>query len=624
MQPWSNLNATSFDVETSGTLREYALQPWRVAQDKAWLTSYATSGVFVSALTNPAPWQLKEFLQYAIDHKLTIVGWNVAFDAAWCIAYGCEAEVMQLNWLDGMLLWRHVFIEPEYDMTKGKKKSYGLKMWVAENVPAYADYGNDIDFAATDEISVAERLKYNKLDAVFTLAATKRYYNVLLQTNPRGLKAALIEAECIPLVAKAIVNGLNVDEAYTAALSQSQAAEAARCLSELSVHGVTEKIVRSPKQLRHLMFDVWGLNPIKNTPNGDASTDKEVLHELSFYDPRAKTLRQYREALGNETKFPAAITNSVTYNGDGKTHPSPFIFGTYSSRFTYASKQGKNKDVRQTGFAIHQMKRGAEFRNELCAPPGYTIVEFDAAGQEFRWMAVASGDETMLELCALGEDAHSYMAAQIDRSDYREMIAKVKAKDEVAGQRRFLGKVANLSLQYRTSAAKLCSVARVQYDLPMQLNEAKAIRGTYLRTYKNVPIYWDTQIRQCTLQRYAETFAGRRVQLLDSFSGDKAWSLASTAINYRIQGTGADQKYLAFKVLKSYTIRYNIIFAWELHDGLYFYVPDALVSKCVPEMQTLLNTLPYEQEWGFKPPIPMPWDAKYGKSWGDMVEWKVN
>lgn len=47
------------------------------------------------------------------------------------------------------------------------------------------------------------------------------------------------------------------------------------------------------------------------------------------------------------------------------------------------------------------------------APPCYKILEFDASGQEFKWMAIASGDEKMLSLCVPGEDAHSYMTAKL-------------------------------------------------------------------------------------------------------------------------------------------------------------------------------------------------------------------
>jgi DNA polymerase-1 len=377
------------------------------------------------------------------------------------------------------------------------------------------------------------------------------------------------------------------------------------------------------------MFEDWGLpvlkqNTSKKTGKTTDSTDKEVLHELSFIDPRAKYLRQYREALGNKTKFVDAPEASAEYNGDGKSHPLAIVFSTYTGRVTYVSKQGKNKDERQIGFALHQEKREERFRDIAIPPEGYTLVEFDAAGQEYRWMAIASGDPAMQHLCMEGEDAHTYMGAQIARRDYTELRAAYAAKDKDAGSARQLGKVANLSCGYRTSAGKLRVVARVNYSLPMELPEATHIRETYLRTYPNVPRYWSRQIEQVKRLGYAETFAGRRVQVQGSWSGDGAWSREATAINYPIQGTGADQKYLALAVLRGYIVKHGIHFAWELHDGLYFYVPTKIVDKVIPEMRYLLNNLPYKKAWGFDPPIPLPWDCKASdKSWGQLKEVKV-
>lgn len=237
-------------------------------------------------------------------------------------------------------------------------------------------------------------------------------------------------------------------------------------------------------------------------------------------------------------------------------------------------------------------------------------------------MAIASMDETMLELCQPGEDAHSFMGAAIARQDYRELVDAVHSEEKEAKDQRQLGKVANLALQYRTSGGKLCSVARIQYNLPMTVPEAKAIRETYLQTYPGVPKYWEQQIAECSKLQYVESFAGRRVQLLGNFNGQDGWSLASTAINYRIQSTGADQKYLALAVLRPYMLKHGIRFAWELHDGIYLYVPDAKVSQCVPEIKRMLGSLPYQRAWGFTPPIPLPWDSKVGKSWGNLHDFK--
>lgn len=619
---WDDTKFAAFDVETSGTLPEYALQPHRVNTKDAWITACARAvkGQIWGMLA-PGKYELESLLLDAIQNKITLVGWNVAFDAAWCCAYGLTDLAMQVTWLDGMLLLRHLEIEPEYDATsRFKKKSYGLKPTVARFFPEHAGYEADVDFHDPSPESRAKLLAYCKKDTVFTLALTKKFYNQLAE-NPKQLRAALIEARSIPLVAQAWYEGILIDQDALASLDTQLVRVAQECLQVLSPHGVTAKIVASPKQLGKLLFEDWKLPVIKQTDGGADSTDKETLHELAFIDPRAKIVRAYREALGNRTKFSTGIAESVAYNGDGRTRPQMAIFGTYSGRATYYSKQGRNKEERPTGFALHQEKRGKDYRDLLMAPPGYTLCEFDAAAQEFRWMAIAAGDEAMLGLCEPGEDAHSYMGAQIMHRDYRELIKYVRAEDKAALVVRKLGKFCNLSFQFRVGSAKATAVARVQYELDVKEFEVKSYIATYLQSYPRVPQYWKMQIAECRALKYVETFAGRRVQLLDDFNGDNGWSLGSTAINYRIQGTSADQKYLALGVLRPYMLKHECRFGWDIHDGLYIYVPDAKVSECVPEIKRLLDNLPYRQAWGFTPPIPLPFDVRVGKSWGNLKEY---
>jgi hypothetical protein len=227
-------------------------------------------------------------------------------------------------------------------------------------------------------------------------------------------------------------------------------------------------------------------------------------------------------------------------------------------------------------------------------------------------MAIASNDPNMLKLCMPGQDAHAFMGNKIDPN----------AADKKAARQ--LGKIANLSLGYRTSAKKLRTVARVQYNLPMQQPEADKIHAAYQEAYSNVPVFWKSQIAKVKRDKYVETYAGRRVSIIGDWDGNHSWSMGSTAINYRIQGTGADQKYLALAVLKPYLIQIGARFAWDLHDGIYLYVPDDKVKEAAAQIKLLLDNLPYESAWGFKSPIPLPWDCKAGKSWGELKDYKIN
>jgi DNA polymerase I-like protein with 3'-5' exonuclease and polymerase domains len=899
MSDWDDEQYIAFDFETSGKLPEYGLQPWRLRTGEAWITSlawvYRENGETKRGGTiDPDPLYIACFLAWAIESGRTLVGWNVQFDIQWLLALGLDNHVHQCRFVDGMLVWRHLEIEPEYETTRVSKKSYSLKTAVREHLPQYAGYEDQIDFHSTDPADRVKLHTYNIQDCLFTLRITKKLYE---QLKARQRQAMWIEAQCLAMVAKANVEGMLLDTTYAQWLSKVNRDVAAKKLALLAPHGVTEAVVRSPKQLQVLMYDVWKLPVLKETTSAKTgtvsrSTDKTVLHELAFIDVRAKELRAYREALNNDTKFAITPIRSVQYCGDGMSHPNARVFGTYSGRMTYSSKQGKGVTERPTGFALHQMPRMSEkqpldFRAQVIAPKGYTIVEFDAAGQEFRWMAMAANDLTMLQLCQPGEDAHSFMGAKIARMDYKEFLRRLALKEQHIKDGRQMGKIANLciakgeivltdrgpcsielvksddlvwdgeafvahdgvsfsgerwtidndgvmatpshqvlvsgawtahdetqrmgwaidracaprhalrivggiarravreawrdlragalrlwdrarsqpavhgdrtinhvqglryalatsaewrpdrdrrgdatlaeasqrmvstmlepegslmaklwgawdrvsvlisggsrgihqtnsaashvpqtrhrparqrgslrawklalgyaqseprksaqvetydivncgprtryaingrivhnSLQYRTSAKKLRVVARVDYDVPMTMTDAYFIHDLYRTTYWRVPEYWDRQIALTMRRQWVETFAGRRVQVKGDWNGKNGWSMGSTAINYRIQGTGADQKYLAMMMMRDYIHTIGARFFLDLHDGIYLLVPDRLAKSAAKHIKKELDNLPYAQTWNFIPPIPLPWDCKMGKTWGGLKEFK--
>lgn len=620
-------NLVAFDVETVSSINpEYQLQPWRARANEARISCYAfawaTGGGDVEhkivTKSSQDLGKLKNTLAKLAKQKTTIVGWNVAFDIAWLIAHGMREEVFALKWLDAMNLWKRVdsnrlrLVE-----TRHKVLSFGLKTAVAEFLPQYAGYGDGIDFNPFTHKDMNMLREYNELDARYTLMLANMFLSKLTPVETRNAK---IESACLPLVADSVVRGLTVDTCTATKLSAALDTVIREAFVKLRVFGTTPEILASPAQLADLLYNQWGLPKLKLTPAGRDSTDKETLHELSLLDARAKVIHQYREAMGNKEKFVAKVLASAKYNGDGTTHPQMAVYSTYTGRATYFSKQGKGKNERQTGVALHQIPRQKSFRELYLPPEGFKLLEFDAAGQEFRWMACASMDETMLGLCAAGEDAHAYMGAQIAGLDYRGLVQRVHDGDKAAKDQRQLGKVANLSLGYRTSAKTLLRVARVQYGLPMELVEATKIHTTYARTYPGVARYWKQQIANCRSLGYAESFAGRRVQLCGSWIGPARWELESTAINYRIQGTGADQKYLALMVLRDYLPKVGGYFYFDLHDAIFVIVPHARARQAAVEIKALFDNLPYKQAWGYEPPIRFPWDAKIGSSWGDLKE----
>lgn len=620
------MQLAGFDIETCGKQDAFALQPWRYRTEQAWITSFVGLSPTYEADTisrTKMKSEARAFLHHCKQEQYTIATWNGAFDIAWLIAMGLRKEVFECEWIDGMLLYRHLCQFPTFEMAthiRGRF-SFGLKAAVARFLPQHAGYEDDVNYNPQTPEEWDKLRKYNRRDVDFTIQLTRHFWNTL---NPAQRRVAYIESRALPMVADTIVRGLTVDVDHATQLSDKLDGEAAAAYMQLRLtcDKVSPEVLASPKQLANLLQS-WGLAPVAHTATGAMSTDRDSLMLLADRDERAKLVSDYREAQNNKTKFADAVLDSAMYNTEYDiVHPQARIYGTYTGRMTYTSTQGKGKSTVQTGIALHQWKRGADFRKTVKAPEGYTLCEFDFAGQEFRWMGVMSKDPTMLSLCMPGEDAHSFMGASIAGAGYRDIIRRVHEGDKDAAGVRRLGKVANLSLQYRTSAARLQTIARIQHNLRITYDTAKEIHTTYRRTYREVPNYWRNQANLAKHGLHVSNLIGRQVQFLPPGQRDPTgnWNYEATAINYPIQSIGAEQKYLALLVARNLLPEWRAYFYFELHDGLFFIVPNELALGFVETMKHALSNLPYTKAWGVQLPIAFPVDAKYGPTWGELNE----
>jgi DNA polymerase-1 len=633
---------TAFDVETWGSEDLFALQPFRLVRGDAWLTSAATAfydkrgTLQTSVVREPKPLALAQWLDTMAGKY--VVCWNAPFDVAWLLAVdlahpelNIRAKVFAVSWLDGMLLYRHLINAPRYK--EEGRMSLGLKEAVAHLFPAEAGYETGVHFNPVNEVQWKHLLDYNQLDCRFTLRIVACLLSLLAEKVQRN---ALIEARCIPLVAETKLAGLRVNPERAVALRERLTEKRDAALVQLALtEGMLEwqKIIASPKQLGQLLYEDWKLTIPHLTDKGAPSTDKEALTILGLQDPRANLIYTYRECQTRKTKFCDGALAALEYNGDGHARPDFRIFGTYTGRGTYSSKVGKNKAERPSGIAIHQWVNDPEYRALIEVDDDSELIEADFAGQEFRWMAVESGDAVMLNLCLPGQDAHSYMAGQISHDHTYEWIMANREEDPIAKAVRKLGKVGNLSCQYRTGPGTLMKVAAIQHGVHLIYDDAKLVTDTYRKTYRSVPKYWSRQIYIAKSQGWVETLAGRRVHLGDfhDWKGrdaegvpfDWTWAHESTSINFPIQGVGADQKYLALLVARNYLPQVGGKFLMELHDGMFFRVPKPYAERAARDLKSLLSNLPYKRAWGVDLPIEFPVDVKRGPHWGALKEIKA-
>lgn len=600
-----------FDLETPQDEPSWGLQPWRARTDGATIKSVA---VYFSDGSNktvrmPTKAWLKDFLRFCADAKITLVGWNLLFDIAWLHAIGLTKEVNACTWMDALLLLKRV------DGWKNRElggKGYGLKTEVARRWPEHADYGlgDDVIKVPQTEEEWARFLEYNLKDAEFTTLLAMEY---LEQLSPEEQRAARQEALGLSPIALSAINGISVNLVALFELKKDVAIRRAEAEAKLNVPA---SVIASPKQLAKLLYEDWGFGVVNTTPKGVPSTDKEALLTLELEYPedvRLRALLDVRKCNTQQAKFVDAVLASVKYHGESVTRPSPILSGTYSGRLTYGSNQGKGKAQIQTGIALHQWERGKAARSILTAPEGFVIAEFDASGQEMRLMADASQDEMMLKLFNDGIDGHAYMGAQIEGKEW-QWVSGEQDKDPEAKRIRNLGKFANLSLQYRISADSIRVRALTQYGLNIGAAKAQKIKDTYLKTYPGVPRFWKSAVRLAAKNGFAETRGHRRIRLHNL----NIYEQQQTAINFPIQGTGADMKTLAIAVLRT-EFNDDVMYAWDLHDALFLYVrDDGRALETVKRIRQKLDALPYMQAWGWAPSVALPWDSKAGWSWGSL------
>ena len=94
------------------------------------------------------------------------------------------------------------------------------------------------------------------------------------------------------------------------------------------------------------------------------------------------------------------------------------------------------------------------------------------------------------------------------------------------------------------------------------------------------------------------------------------WSTESAALMFPIQSAGSSMKNIAIKELDE---RFDdVMFLLDLHDADFSIAPLDVIEQRFHESIECLNNIDYEKYWGFKPPIPLPYEGGFGLNFGDV------
>lgn len=636
------MSLIAFDIETWGLKEGYTLQPWRVKTGEAGIMSLAvaTSEKSVGVELTPSAFQIMLLLDPA---KETIVcGWNLKFDLAFMLAEGDTDELgvqptlkeylSNIKYLDGMLLLKKLGLNLQ---------SHGLKQSLKhfkEYLNVDTDYNKDIEFKvgwpaqAYSPKEIYDMAQYNKRDAEYTLQLIK----YLISIAPvETIRQAIRESTVSLLFADTWQRGILIDRQALDVYTKSMSKKCDSLEALMEDVGLTPKIIASPMQLCNYLIHNLYLRLKEKTEKGAFSVNAKVLKNLYYAanGHRASILLlilKYKEFKTEQTKFVNA-THKCLQESDW-IHPNPILSGTYTGRLTYSmyqtiktSRTLKNGKVResnkkiQIGIPMHQIKKSGQVRNLFVAPEGYSLLELDFCAQEMRLIACIAEETTMIKLFNENKDMHAFTAAGIAGMSYDDFVALKQTDTAKYDEMRKLGKLTNLALQYRLGARGLYKQWHDVYGLTNKTeSDAQLARATYMRIYPGIPRYWRTQPMIARQKGYVMSKGHRRCSIT-KWDRENEYKSSQTAINFPIQATGADQKILALYYLRDFLYAHGIQFAWDLHDGMFFYIPDDIVPvNRAMDMVGILNELPYEEAWGWKPQVKFPVEAKFGKRWGEL------
>jgi len=624
----------AIDIETWGAKPGYTLQPWQATTAESGILCMAfSSNNFTHLGTNL--YDIQNLLSRISSTKL-VCGWNLKFDLAFLIANNCIPLKNEFQFLDGMLLLKRIM---------PNLATYALKPTLerfADKLPQYEGvYNTEIEFKIGRNPYTKEELsalhEYNKKDAFYTYHLIDYLKTI---ASAADWSQAVRESSAAFLFANAWQHGIKI----SAKVVRDYERETTKKINTLETFflkiELSKEVVNSPLQLRKYLSDKLHLNLTERTEKGALSVNKNILKSQSYtcdsYASKIlKLILEYKTLQTETTKFIESAKNCLLESD--YAHPDPILNSTYTGRVTYSMRQnikekkefknGKIKLINKQipiGVPIHQIKRG-DMRNMFVAPKGYDIVEFDFSAQEMRLMACIANERTMIDLFNSHKDLHAYTAASIVQISYDEFLTWQKIKPEDYKKMRFLGKLTNLSLQYRLSSGNLYRQWHDVYGLTdKSLVDAQVARQTYLNIYSGVAEYWQSAILKAKTLGFAQNLAGRKYYI-NAWNREDEWASSQTAINFPIQSTGAEQKILALDCLRNYIAEQHIIFGWDLHDGLYFYMPKCeFQHDMILDMVDIFNRLPYKTAWGWQPQIEFPVEVKLGASWGGLKKLAIN
>jgi DNA polymerase-1 len=323
----------------------------------------------------------------------------------------------------------------------------------------------------------------------------------------------------------------------------------------------------SPRQLGEVLFERMKLPVVRKTATGQPSTDEDVLQALAADYPLPKLLLEHRGLSKLKSTYTDKLPLMINAR-TGRVHTNFAQATAVTGRLASTDPNLQNIPVRTA--------EGRRIREAFIAPPGHVLVSADYSQIELRIMAHLSGDASLTQAFAAGEDIHRATAAEV----FGVPIAEV-----TSDQRRYI-KAVNFGLIYGMSAFGLAA------QLGIERAAAQQFIDRYFTRYPGVAEYMRRTRELARSQGYVKTVFGRRLWLPDinAGGGPRRQAAERAAINAPMQGTAADLIKLAMIVVQSWLDRERLAsrLILQVHDELVFEAPESEIARLRSELPALM------------------------------------
>jgi DNA polymerase I len=399
-----------------------------------------------------------------------------------------------------------------------------------------------------------------------------------------------VEMPLTSLLAQMERRGIRLDSGKLAAMGREFEGRLGTLMAEAYALAGGEFNMNSPPQLREILFDKLGL-PTKGVRKGKTgySTDVDVLTRLAPLHPLPARILEYRALAKLKSTYidalPAAI-NPAT----GRLHTTFNQTVAATGRLSSSDPNLQNIPIRGD--------YGRRIREAFVAPEGSVLMGADYSQIELRILAHFSEDPALIEAFRADQDIHTRTAAEV----FGVLPGMVSA------DMRRAAKVINFGIIYGMGPPRLAQ------ELGIPVAQAQQYIASYFDRYTGVRAYMQSVAAEARRTGYVSTILGRRRQVGEVTSTDRAAAQAAerAATNTPIQGSAADIIKVAMLAVARRLERNG------LHAALLLQVHDELLLE-VPENErdVVAQAVREEMEGAMSLKVPLRVDVAWGRSWAD-------